>query len=126
MTKTATPASETPIVKKQIENPSDIADFDWNALITHVRTHHVALHSVLSKCEPDLQDETLLLYTKSAFYKKKLDDLKYRGLLVDSLAELGFDLEIETLATQKPLKDSQAAKVAAIMGGGEEVSVDSA
>ncbi len=126
VTETATPVSETPVVKKQIENPSDIADFDWNALITHVRTHHVALHSVLSKCEPDLQDETLLLYTKSAFYKKKLDDLKYRGLLVDSLAELGFDLEIETLATQKPLKDSQAAKVAAIMGGGEEVSVDSA
>lgn len=125
-TKAPTPQADTPPAKKQIKNPSDLADFDWNTLIAHVRTHHVALHSVLSKCEPELTGETLLLYTKSAFYKKKLDDLKYRGLLVDSLAELGFDLEIETLASQKPLKDSQAAKVAAIMGGGEEVSVDSA
>ncbi len=102
------------------------ADFDWDKLVAYVRTHHVALHSVLSKCEPGLDGSKLTLYTKSAFYKKKLDDPKYLSLLNVSLAELGFDVEIHTLATAKPLKDSQAAKVAAIMGGGEEVSVEDA
>jgi hypothetical protein len=81
---------------------------------------------VLSKCEPELEGDILRLYTKSAFYKKKLDDAKYRGLLNSSLEELGHDYEVETVATAKPLKDGQAARVAAIMGGGEEVSVDDA
>ncbi|MBC7512686.1 DNA polymerase III subunit gamma/tau [Candidatus Saccharibacteria bacterium] len=101
-------------------------DFNWEALVAHVRTHHVALHSVLSKCEPELDDTTLKLYTKSAFYKKKLDDLKYRTLLLDSLTAIGYSLDIETIANAKPMKDSQAAQVAAIMGGGEEVSVEDA
>lgn len=102
------------------------APFDWEKLVAHVRSHHVALHSVLSKCEPEVDGSTLRLYTKSAFYKKKLDDAKYRALLASSLNELGYDLEIETLAHAKPPKDSQAARVAAIMGGGEEVSVENA
>lgn len=117
----ATEQKDTP--KKAIKTP---ADFDWKKLIEYVRTHHVALHSVLSKCEPELEGATLILYTKSAFYKKKLDDPKYRLLISSSLIELGCDLDIETIATHKPPKDSQAAKVAAIMGGGEEVSVEDA
>ncbi len=114
-----------PAKKKSISKQSDTA-FNWSALVSHVRTHHVALHSVLSKCDYDLNNGTLTLYTKSAFYKKKLDDSKYRTLLNSSLEELGFEVEIETVAHAKPLKDSQAAKVAAIMGGGEEVSVEDA
>jgi len=116
---------KTSAPKPRKVSPSE-APFDWTALISHVRTHHVALHSVLSKCDPELVEGTLRLYTKSAFYKKKLDDLKYKTLLVDSLVELGYDFEIETIASAKPMKDSQAAQVAAIMGGGEEVSVEDA
>lgn len=100
--------------------------FEWSTLLSYVRTHHVAIHSVLAKCDPELDGDTLRLYTKSAFYKKKLDDPKYKGLLVDSLSELGYDYDIETLPTAKPLVNDEAAKVAAIMGGGEEVSVDDA
>jgi DNA polymerase-3 subunit gamma/tau len=102
------------------------AEFDWQTFVSHVKTHHIALHSVLSKCEPETDETTLRLYTKSAFYKKKLDDLRFRTLLLESLAELGYEFEIEIVATAKPLKDSQAAQVAAIMGGGEEVSVEDA
>lgn len=102
------------------------APFDWDALLAHVRSHHVAVFSVLSKCDHQLDGANLILYTKSAFYKKKLDDTKYRVLLNDSLRELGFNVEIETVDSALPLKDSQAAKVAAIMGGGEEVSVEDA
>lgn len=119
----ATEAQKEIQPKKVITSP---ADFDWKKLIEYVRTHHIALHSVLSKCEPELDGTVLTLYTKSAFYKKKLDDPKYRLLISSSLVELGVDVEIETIATQKPPKDSQAAKVAAIMGGGEEVSIEDA
>jgi len=119
------PAQE-PVKNKALGKQKATGPFDWDKLVSHVRTHHVALHSVLSKCDPELADGTLKLYTKSAFYKKKLDDPKYRALLNSSLEELGYDYEVETLASAKPLKDSQAARVAAIMGGGEEVSVDDA
>lgn len=122
----AEPKTDTPTEQKSARQTTPESEFDWKKLISHVKTYHVALHSVLSKCEPEVIDGTLKLYTKSAFYKKKLDELRYRGLLVDSLAELGHDFTIETIAEQKPMKDSQAAQVAAIMGGGEEVSVDDA
>lgn len=118
-------SNDTPAeIKKKTAKASTL--FNWEDLVSYVRTHHVALHSVLSKCDPEIDGQILRLYTKSAFYKKKLDDSKYRLLLNNSLTELGFEFDIQVLATVKPLKDSQAAKVAAIMGGGEEVSVDDA
>lgn len=120
------PKTESKPIEPKKKPAAPAGDFDWARLIAHVRTHHVALHSVLSKCEPEIDGPTLRLYTKSAFYKKKLDDTRYRGLLLDSLSELGYGYDIETVATAKPMKDSQAAQVAAIMGGGEEVSVDDA
>lgn len=99
--------------------------FDWDTFIAHVKAHHVAIHSVLCKCEPEIDGGTLILYTRTAFYKKKLDDSKYRVLLNTSMEELGYGhIEIETRPTTKPLKDSDAAKVAAIMGGGEEVGLE--
>lgn len=123
----AKPESPQPAASAKKRAPSQMSEpFSWEKLIAHVKANHVAIHSVLCKCEPELDGDTLRLYTKSAFYKKKLDDTKYKSQLIDSLVELGQDLEIEIVSTAKPLKDSQAAHVAAIMGGGEEVSVDDA
>lgn len=114
----------TPKKKKELATPA--GPFDWKKLLEHVRTHYVALYSVLCKCEPEIDGEILRIYTKSAFYKKKIDDQKYKSLLIGSLQELGYDFEIEIVAAAKPMLDSQAAQVAAIMGGGEEVSVEEA
>ena len=98
--------------------------FDWKALIEHTRKNYVALFSVLSKCTYELENNELTLYTNSAFYKKKLDDQKYNTHLYDSLKALGcYELVVNTIPTAAPPKDSQAAAVAAIMGGGEEVTV---
>ena len=59
------------------------------------------------------------------FYKKKLDDTKYNALIHTCLHEVGVSgLDIHIIPTGAPLKDSQAAAVAVIMGGGEEVSVE--
>jgi DNA polymerase-3 subunit gamma/tau len=99
-------------------------DFDWAALIEHTRKNYVALFSVLSKCAYDLVGNELTLYTNSAFYKKKLDDTKYNAHLYESLRSIGsYELVIHIVPTPMPPKDSQAAAVAVIMGGGEEVTV---
>lgn len=98
--------------------------FDWKALIEHTRKNYVALFSVLSKCDHELIENDLTLYTKSAFYKKKLDDVKYNTHLYESLNSIGsYQLTVHTVPTPLPLKDSQAAAVAVIMGGGEEVAI---
>ena len=100
-------------------------NFNWQEFLDHARENHVAVYSVLSKCGYELNGTTLVLYTKNAFYKKKLDGSKHRINLQKSLTEIGAgDLALETVPTPPPPKDSQAAAVAAIMGGGEEVSVE--
>jgi DNA polymerase-3 subunit gamma/tau len=99
-------------------------ELDWPKLVEHVRANHIALYSVLSKCGHELDGDLLRIYTITPFYKKKLDDAKYRPQLAQALIETGAgDLTIDTIPTAPPPKDSQAAAVAAIMGGGEEVNL---
>lgn len=103
-----------------------LKDFDWQALVDYTKKHYVAIYSVLSKCSYDIDEHGLTIYAVNNFYKKKLDDTKYRPLIATSLEALGYhDIVINTVPTGSPLKDEQAAKVAAIMGGGEEVVVES-
>ena len=99
-------------------------ELDWPKLVEYTREHYVAIYSVLSKCSHEINGDELIIYTGNAFYKKKLDDTKYSVNLLKSLVEIGAgELTIETIPTPPPPKDSLAASVAAIMGGGEEVSV---
>lgn len=116
--------------KKHYSKNSDIktakkTDFSWNRIIEYTKKNHVALFSVLSKCDHRLYEDTLEIYAKNSFYKKKLDDSRYSSVLHKVLKNSGFELTVHTIATALPPKDSQAASVAAIMGGGEEVSLDS-
>lgn len=101
--------------------------FDWDALVEHARQNYVALYSVLTKCKYELADLDLTIYTNSKFYQKKLEDPKYSAHLYESLEALGvYQLTIHTLPTAPPPRGSQAAAIAAIMGGGEEVSLEAA
>ena len=101
--------------------------FDWDKLVEYTRQNYIALYSVLSKCGHKLEGGDLTLYTGNNFYKKKLDDTKYSPLLNKCLQDIGIcELNIHTIPTTSPLKDSQSAAIAAIMGGGEEVSLESA
>lgn len=123
-------AKDTPKPARPVEpkKPAPVASspFDWEALIEYTRANHVALYSVLSKCSYELHGTDLVLYTGNNFYKKKIDDAKYHSLLYDSIAAIGAgELSVETIPTAMPPKNPQTAAVAAIMGGGEEVSVDS-
>lgn len=119
------PAQIPPEAQPKTQLTGEVKDFDWTVLIEHVRKEHVALYSVLSKCKFELEDTTLTLYTGNPFYKKKIDDAKYSTQLYESLTAIGcHNLAIETLPTNPIMKNSQAAAIADIMGGGEEVSLD--
>lgn len=123
-TETPLPKAEAP-AKPAKKTPVEQQAFEWNTLIDYTREHFVALYSVLSKCHENLEDDTLTLFTGNAFYKKKLDDTKYSTMLYEALEAIGCDrLTVVTIPSSAPLKSSQAASVAAIMGGGEEVTVD--
>jgi len=107
------------------ERIAPTGEFDWDKLVEYTRQHYVAVYSVLSKCKHEFDGEKLTLYTGNAFYKKKLDDSKHRVNLSKSLVETGAgEPLIETIGTPLPPKDGIAASVAAIMGGGEEVTVE--
>ena len=107
------------------KNASTSASFDRDRLVEHTRVNYVALYSVLSKCQFELEDKKLTIYAGNKFYKKKLDDAKYRPMIHKALEEVGvYELEIHTIPTGVPPRDSQAAAVAAMMGGGEEVEVE--
>ncbi|HJP81705.1 MAG TPA: DNA polymerase III subunit gamma/tau [Candidatus Saccharimonadales bacterium] len=116
------PSTPAPAPEHEI---TPLGAFDWDAVLAHLKEHSVATYSVVSKCTPEVKGDTLILYTMNPFYKKKLDDAKYRFTLVDSLKATGAGTPlVDTIGTPPPPKDETAAAVAAIMGGGEEVSVD--
>ena len=112
---------DTPKAKSKAKSKG----FDWKQLIEYTQKHHVAFGSVLSKCSHDLDETKLTIYTGNRFYKNKLDSSRYRQLMQECLQATGSDnIDVHTLPTTPPLKDSQAAAVAVIMGGGEEVQLE--
>lgn len=100
-----------------------IGEFNWPAIIEYTRVNHLALYSVLSKCSYELVGSDLTIFCVNAFYKKKLDDAKYSAHIYEAVKiTSGYQLTIHTIPTRAPMKDSQAAAIADIMGGGIEVS----
>ncbi len=113
-------------IEKTNKTTTPDSELNWDSLIKYVKQYYVVVHSVLSKCTYDLNEKELTIFAGNKFYKKKLDDVKYNSLIHKSLNELGvFGLDIHIIPTKAPLKDSQAAAVADIMGGGEEVTIES-
>ena len=126
--------SQPPVEQPLHANDADASDakttvspstFNQATFIEHTRKNYVAIYSVLSKCYFELDGNNLTIYAGNKFYKKKLDDAKYLPMIHKALSEVGiYELEIHTIPTGVPPRDGQAAAVAAIMGGGEEVSIE--
>ncbi|HRQ86709.1 MAG TPA: DNA polymerase III subunit gamma/tau, partial [Candidatus Saccharibacteria bacterium] len=124
----ATPKSSEPkevsipmtVLEKNVAN---MTEFSWPKVVAHAKEHHVALFSLISKCGYEYANDELTLFVGNNFTKGRVDNPKYKNTLSKIFQELfGFQPTIHTVPTAAPLKDSQAASVAAIMGGGEEVS----
>ena len=102
----------------------EIPGFDWPTTLEYIRKNHLPLHSVVHKSVVTYQDNILNLHFSYAIHKKKLDDGKYRQMLTSTLVDMyTFCPEITTSSGKLPPKNEQAKAVAAIMGGGEEVSL---
>ncbi len=114
-------------VPKPSKKPATPGNFDWAKLLAHTKKHQLALHSVLNKCGHQLDGDTLTLYTGLKFNKTKLDEAKYQAQLHEALSAIGTQsLTIVTVPTATPPADEQLAKVAAMMGGGQEVPLTEA
>lgn len=99
--------------------------FDWQKVLDHTKENEVTIYGLIKNCGHAYDGDTLTIYTGNSFTKKRLDDSKYKQLLLKSLKQAcGFQPSIHTVPTAAPLKNSQAASIAAIMGGGEEVSLE--
>lgn len=110
----------------EISHDNTVDQFDWSKFVEHTRQNYVAIYSVISKCSHEVNGNDLTIYTGSKFYKNKLDDIKYSPLLSKSLQDIGvFGMNIITVPSSIPPSDSQAAAIAAIMGGGIEVALES-
>lgn len=100
-------------------------ELDWPKMIAYTKENLLALHSVLSKCSYELDGDKLTLYTGRKFNKTKLDEVKYQTQLHEALAQVGFEnIYIITIPTAAPPADEKLAKVAEMMGGGQEVTLD--
>ena len=110
--------------KKVVESGGLIKDFDWAKMLEYIRTNHLPLHSVVHKSVTTYENGVLNLHFTYAIHKKKLDDGKYRQMLTTALIDVYTSCpEITTSSGKLPPKNEHAKAVAAIMGGGEEVSL---
>ena len=124
--KVSEPAVALDQPKPSTSQPIDMDKFDWPAVLSYAQQNHTALYSILSKCTPEQDGEKLILYAGRKFNKTKLDSAKYRPLINECLEQTGAGsgIEVEVIGTAVPPKDSQAARIADMMGGGEEVHVE--
>ncbi|HYG83826.1 MAG TPA: DNA polymerase III subunit gamma/tau [Verrucomicrobiae bacterium] len=111
---------------QEVTTATIIENFNWEQVVEAVRAEHVSVYGVIKHASIEYTAEgTLRLYFAYALHRKKVDDQKYRALLVESITKLyGNCPPIETTLGHAPPKDETAASVAALMGGGEEVKVN--
>ena len=122
-TDTAAPADHQPTSN----NPPDptAADIDWDKIIALAKEQSFAIATLLQKCSWQRDGNTLTLYVGNAFNKKKLDDAKNRPLIATIVQQVaGTELDIATIGQKAPPKDTELAKIAELMGGGEEVNLE--
>lgn len=118
----ATPANNQPASNNTSTSATDI---DWDKIIALAKEQSFAIATLLQKCSWQRDGNTLTLYVGNAFNKKKLDDAKNRPLIATIVQQVaGTELDIATIGQKAPPKDAELAKIAELMGGGEEVNLE--
>ncbi len=112
-------ASENVDAKKM---PSQIV---WHEIVDEVRKLNPPLAGVVSKANIDYEKSILTMYFQYKIHRTKMDDPKYKSILVTAFRNLyNAAPEIVIAKTAKTAENSEnatVANVAAIMGGGEMV-----
>ena len=118
----AAPAGSQPAPDNPVSSATGI---DWDKIIALAKEQSFAVATLLQKCSWQRNGNTLTLYAGNAFAKKKLDDAKNRPLIATIVQQVtGTELDIETIGQKAPPKDAELAKIAELMGGGEEVNLE--
>lgn len=119
---TAAPADNRPTSDNP---PTSATDINWDKIIALAKEQSFAIATLLQKCSWQRDGNTLTLYVGNAFNKKKLDDAKNRPLIATIVQQVaGTELDIATIGQKSPPKDAELAKIAELMGGGEEVNLE--
>lgn len=95
-------------------------DFPWEQFLDAVGA--VGARTYLAKAGHAFDGQTLTIYAGKKFAKMQID--RALPTLSAALHRLGITAEIAILATSKPPKDRQKAAILAMMGGGEEITIN--
>ncbi|HEY1085339.1 MAG TPA: DNA polymerase III subunit gamma/tau [Candidatus Saccharimonadales bacterium] len=124
--------TDVPELPQKLESPKpktktnpNGAKVDWADFLESTKASSIALHSVLAKCDAIDDGDTLTIYGRNEFYKKKLETSKFQQIIHELIAEqTDAERELNIIPGAKPSDNATVASVAAMMGGGEEVSLD--
>ncbi len=127
-TPTTTKVAEAKKPKKAKPSQATVVkhkDLEWPSILAEAKKLSVGTYTLLAKSGYDFADGTLTIYAGSAFAQKKLDDAKNRPIVAQAVSQAaGADLPIIVNPGKKPPSNEQLAKIADIMGGGEEVNLE--
>ena len=118
-----TPAKQPSVSAANDETPAaspDPVDFPWEQFLDAVGV--VGARTYLTKAGHAFDGQTLTIYAGKKFAKMQID--RALPTLSAALHRLGITAEIAILATSKPPKDRQKAAILAMMGGGEEITIN--
>lgn len=118
-----TPVKQPSVSAANDETPTvspDPVDFPWEQFLDAVGA--VGARTYLAKAGHAFDGQILTIYAGKKFAKMQID--RALPTLSAALHRLGITAEIAVLATSKPPKDRQKAVILAMMGGGEEITID--
>lgn len=118
-----TPAKQPSVSSANDETPTtspDPVDFPWEQFLDAVGA--VGARTYLAKAGYAFDGQTLTIYAGKKFAKMQID--RALPTLSAALHYLGITAEITVLASSKPPKDRQKAAILAMMGGGEEITIN--
>lgn len=118
-----TPAKQPSVSAANDETPAaspDPVDFPWEQFLDAVGA--VGARTYLAKAGHAFDGQTLTIYAGKKFAKMQID--RALPTLSAALNCLGITAEIAVLASSKPPKDRQKAAILAMMGGGEEITIN--
>lgn len=118
-----TPAKQPSVSSANDETPAASSmpiDFPWEQFLDAVGV--VGARTYLAKAGHAFDGQTLTIYAGKKFAKMQID--RALPTLSAALNRLDITAEIAVLATSKPPKDRQKAAILAMMGGGEEITID--
>jgi DNA polymerase-3 subunit gamma/tau len=121
------PVVEKPVAPKQVAHASPSEALDVKQLLADAKDAGIGIYSLLSQSAITYDSGIITIYARKTFNKKRLESSQNTRTLVELLSIQGLEHATITIeAGSPPSKNSQVAAVAAIMGGGEEVSAEDA